>query len=551
MDPSLKDRLRKQFTKGTLFEEKYRIEGHLGTGSFAYVMLARHEAMDRRVALKVLKPDLVGANPELLERFVNEVKIVGKLKHPNTVTVFDYGRTDDGVHYLVMEYVEGVGLDEVLSEQQRLAPARVVNITQQILESLAEAHALGIVHRDLKPSNIMLTYSHDEKEIVKVLDFGVAKLMDRTPNGRKKTSARRSTQFIGTPVYMSPEQVLGQVVVPASDLYSLGLIVYEMLVGESPFENAGVAEIAQAHIQHGPLPLDLLPELSQEFQELIVRATSRSVDDRYPDVGAFARALPLIDSPSVEFSVLLADSEASTPAAHESSEVDFFEQFSGKNYLAPPSEVEDEEDDPMLAPTRPTRSDSLKPAQPERLTEEPEPRRASAAVELDVAAIKREELRQRREAVVAPPSRAPSFALREALWLLAGVVAAFVAFVVASTAWASGHGPDRWLLGLLPVGIALLWSRFAGIRRHLGSRMETVFVPAARHTVWTCLGLIAIVALISPEAAASKMQQAGAWFVADIPPESSLSFIRRGVEALAGGLAALFSAASKIVPWSG
>ena len=555
MDPKLKAQLRKRFAKGTLFEGKFRIEGHLGTGSFAYVMLARHEAMDRRVALKVLKPELVSANPELLKRFVNEVKIVAKLSHPNTVTVFDYGRTEDGIHYLVMEYVEGVSLDAVIEEQGALSPHRAVAVTRQILKSLAEAHTLGIVHRDLKPSNIMLSFTHDEQEIVKVLDFGVAKLVERRSPEKPNQFERRSTQFVGTPVYMSPEQVLGQDVVPASDLYALGLILHEMLTGNAPFEKTSVAHIAQAHIDPDPLPLEGLDTLTNRFQQLILRATSREVADRFQDVGSFARALPDLGESdfSVEFSKLMDDDYAFKEAVGlEGVSENTWDAFSGRNYIeAPKSESIEELPLPLPPKKKP------KPAQPVRLNWQEESgeeqQRPSSSVELNLGQVKRDDLRRKRDqrdrTGGQPVVMVQRYDWRSGAWIVGGLIAAFASFLVASTVWVDGDGPDRWVVGLLPWLAAFVWSKFASVQRHLGGTLDRVVVPFARHMVWTTLSIVVIVCIISPEAGASRMENAGTWFVDDIPDDSPLRALHAVSSLFASALSMLFSVASKVFPW--
>ncbi len=540
MDQTTKLRFQQTFAKGELFEGKFRIEGHLGTGSFAYVMLAKHEAMERRVALKVLKPDLVNANPELLKRFVNEVKIVAKLTHPNTVTVFDYGRTADNVHYLVMEYVEGVTLEDVLAEQGALAPHRAVLVTKQILKSLAEAHSLGIVHRDLKPSNIMLTYSHDEQEIVKVLDFGVAKLVDHQSTHRGKPQ-RRSTQFVGTPVYMSPEQVLGTDVVPASDLYSLGLILYEMLTGSSPFTEPTVALIAQAHVDDEPLPFAHLDRLTARFQTLILRATARQPQNRFTDVGSFARALPTIGATdfSAEFSKLMDDGGL----AEESPAVEDWDAFSGKNYVeAPASEAVF--DEPIA------RSKAPKPAQPVRLNVETEaPRRPLGGVALDLGHVRRDELQRKRDVTVGTPVVVVERDWKSAAWILGGMGACFAAFVLASTVFVDGNGPDRWFVGFLPMGIAALWSRFSGVQRHHGSQLETMVVPFFKHMVLTLGVLLLVVCVAMPESGASRMANAGTWFVDDVSKSSPLRLVHTVTETVASVFAWLFAFSSKVIPW--
>jgi serine/threonine protein kinase len=341
-DSSLKGLL----APGRLFEQKYRIISQLGTGSFAVVVKARHEVMGRDVALKCLKPSVVRASPDVSARFVTEVQIVSRLRHPNTVTIFDFGHTQHELAYMVLEYLDGETLDELIDAQGALSEARALRICRQILKSLDEAHALGIVHRDLKPSNIMLTELHGEPDFVKVLDFGVAKLLNET-NSRDNKDEPRSTQFIGTPIYMSPEQVLGKPVTPASDLYSLGLLLYQMLSGDTPIAHESVAAVVREHLAPGPLPFSALNKLSPQMRRVILKATARAPADRFQTVQEFldadifgAAPLHAADASSEHLRVRRPSAQATSPGlspgsglSEETSEPDI---FSGKNYIEMP-----------------------------------------------------------------------------------------------------------------------------------------------------------------------------------------------------------------------
>jgi eukaryotic-like serine/threonine-protein kinase len=283
------ERLKNILKAGKLFEGKYRIMRPLGAGSFAIVVHARHEVMERDVALKFLKPKVVESNPEVSERFIREVKIASKLKHPNVVTIFDFGTADDDLYYMVQEYVAGTTLDAVLTSQGAFAPERVIHIAAQVLDCLTDAHSLGIIHRDLKPANIMLTSHNGDDDFTKILDFGVAKLLDAEDT--KSGVSRQSTKFIGTPIYMSPEQILGREVQPASDLYSMGLILYEMATGQAPIQADRVAEVVQQHLSDEPLAFPRLHLLPEHLAKVILRATSRQPKDRYRSATAFRLAL--------------------------------------------------------------------------------------------------------------------------------------------------------------------------------------------------------------------------------------------------------------------
>lgn len=548
-ESELKSRVHDALQPGRLFADKYRIEGAIGSGNFAYVLKALHEVMDRDVALKVLKPDLVESRKDIVERFLGEVRIVSKLRHPNTVTVFDFGTTPEGISYMVMEFVDGTPLDQVLAECGALEPRRVVRILKQILKSLDEAHSHGIVHRDLKPSNIMLTELHGEADFVKVLDFGVAKLAEPQAQSRNEFT-RRSTQFVGTPIYMSPEQVLGETIVPASDLYSLGLVAYEMLTGEDPIEAPNVASVAQIHIDDEPIPFAALDRLTTRFQKLILKATARDPGARFQSVTEFARQLPQMDVEySEEFSGLLLDQlDAGTDrdGLDEISE-NTWDFFSGKNYIEPPDESE--ASDERRRRRRPRRDrPRKKPARMERDVVRPQPR---SGLEVDVGRVRRDEIRRQREreAHAAAGRAAASSGAGRSAWYAAGLFALYVSFVVASTVFFSSDGWERWVVGALPAGATLLWTQFSDIRRVHGTFGERWLEPSARRMIYTTLILLAVVAVVLPADAASRLDQNAAWFVDRIPQEHALHIVASATSALGEALAAVFSVASKVIPW--
>jgi serine/threonine-protein kinase len=213
-----------------LIANRFRVEREIGRGGMGTVYRALHLGLERPVAVKVLKPEFA-ADPEVADRFMREARTMARLRHRGAAMIFDAGRLPDGRPYIVMEYVEGATLADTLTKEGRLAPARAVEIACAICDVLAEAHALGIVHRDLKPSNIMLTADGG----VCLLDFGIAKVLANSNDVTRTHATTESGLIIGTPRYMSPEQCLGQPVGPASDLYSVGVLLYEMLAGRPPF----------------------------------------------------------------------------------------------------------------------------------------------------------------------------------------------------------------------------------------------------------------------------------------------------------------------------
>lgn len=278
--------------QGTIFEGKYRIVRELGRGGFGMVYLAYQEQMDRHVAIKVLKSGIGQLHRSAKERFLREVKIISKLRHPNTVTIHDFGETASGVLYMVLEFIEGETVKQVLKREGAQAAQRALALTGQIARSLAEAHRHGVIHRDLKPANIMIMDLETEKDFVKVLDFGIARLL-RTDE-RDLTSVglpEGERELIGTPRYMSPEQVRGESLGPASDIYSVGLILYEMLVGQPAVQGDTTMALISQQISPEPLRLDGLRALPPQLSQIIRRATSKNLSRRFPDAETFGDAV--------------------------------------------------------------------------------------------------------------------------------------------------------------------------------------------------------------------------------------------------------------------
>jgi len=228
---------------------RFRIECEIGRGGMGTVYLATHLGLERPVAIKVLKAEFA-ADPEVAERFMREARTMARLRHARAAMIFDAGSLPDGRPFIVMEHVEGATLADVLTREGQLSPERAVRIACEICDVLAEAHALGIVHRDLKPSNIMLN-----ERGVSVLDFGIAKVLTASADVTKTHATTESGLIIGTPRYMSPEQCMGQAVGPASDLYSVGVLVYEMLSGQPPFTDGLQSAVLVRQATAAPPPL--------------------------------------------------------------------------------------------------------------------------------------------------------------------------------------------------------------------------------------------------------------------------------------------------------
>ena len=264
---------------------RFCIECEIGRGGMGTVYRASHLGLERPVAVKILKPEFA-ANPEVAERFMREACTMAKLRHPRAAMIFDAGRLDDGRPFIVMEYVEGVTLAETLVREHRLTPARAVRIASEICEVLAEAHGLGIVHRDLKPSNIMLT-----ERGVCVLDFGIAKVLSDAADTTRTHATTESGLIIGTPRYMSPEQCMGRGVGARSDLYSVGVLVYEMLAGRPPFtDQMSSAVLVKQATAAPPSLLALCPDVPRSLALAVHTLLAKNPINR-PKRAADARAL--------------------------------------------------------------------------------------------------------------------------------------------------------------------------------------------------------------------------------------------------------------------
>lgn len=235
----------------------------------AEVYLARDLRLDRDVALKLLLPRYAG-DPDFIERFRREAGVAARLSHPNIVHVYDRGEVG-GTYYISMEYVPGRSLDEIIWDEAPLAPERIVFITRQILLALQAAHVRGLIHRDIKPENILV----DAEGHVKVADFGIVRAV-------ASGEATAAGAIIGTALYLSPEQAQGEPVYPASDLYSLGAVMYEMATKRPPFVGANAVMIAMQHVDESPLPpRELVPGLPEELERVILRALAKSLGERY------------------------------------------------------------------------------------------------------------------------------------------------------------------------------------------------------------------------------------------------------------------------------
>ena len=275
---------------GTVISGRFRVEDLIGQGGMGKVYRARHLALERTVVLKMLKPQLL-EDPTLVGRFEREAKAASRLNHPNVIQVLDFGRLEnDGTLYIVMEHVQGKDLRLVLRDDWPLAEERLCNILAQVCSALGEAHVNNVIHRDLKPENVMVEARRDQPDHVKVLDFGIAKILDAEmprltrhgavlvlDSGTQKGLTRHDV-VCGTPQYMAPEQATGTALDERCDLYALGVILYQMSTGHLPFDGANSMEVLTRHVNEAPVPpRQRQPDapISEAMERLILRALQK------------------------------------------------------------------------------------------------------------------------------------------------------------------------------------------------------------------------------------------------------------------------------------
>ncbi len=275
---------------GRVINDRFRIISLIARGGMGKVYRAEQAPLGREVALKVLNPNYSGdSDPEFHKRFFLEASTCSKLTHPNTVTIFDYGRTEDDVYYIAMELLEGRTLHRQLRDDGFMPASRAAHVARQICRSLREAHGLGVIHRDLKPANIFLVAHGDQPEFVKVLDFGLVKDLDETGEDLTQTGL-----FMGSPKYMSPEQIRGERVDARADIYALGVMLYEMICGKVPFDRPNSVNILMAHVHEAPPPLkDTNPDTdaTSSLEAIVMKALAKAPEDRFSTMDEMLVAL--------------------------------------------------------------------------------------------------------------------------------------------------------------------------------------------------------------------------------------------------------------------
>ena len=276
---------------GHTLDGKYRLDSQLGIGGMGTVYRARHLLIDRPVAVKVLNPRFV-EDEAARTRFQREARAAGRLQHTNAVTVTDFGQSQDGYVYIVMELLEGRTLRDILAKEAPLDAARSVSIMLQVAAAVAAAHEAGIIHRDLKPANIFIVQRAEVPSVVKVLDFGIAKLAAESLEEDDIKSLTQVGAMIGTPRYMSPEQCDGAELTPAADVYSLGVILYEMLTGAVPFSGSTPLAIAMKHTSELPRrPREFVASIPPALEEVVLHALEKNPQARPANAEEFRQEL--------------------------------------------------------------------------------------------------------------------------------------------------------------------------------------------------------------------------------------------------------------------
>ncbi|HEX3477971.1 MAG TPA: serine/threonine-protein kinase, partial [Kofleriaceae bacterium] len=268
---------------GEVFVEKYRVDRILGHGGMGVVAMCTHLALNEHVAIKMLRKDVLD-DADAVERFMREAQAAVKLKSEYVARVIDVGRSSANVPYMVMEYLDGEDLGQLLEDRRTLGVPWAVEITMQCCEALAEAHSLSIVHRDVKPTNLFVTWRPDGSAIIKVLDFGISKALSSNSMALTQTQS-----LLGTPAYMSPEQMRSARNVDArTDIWSLGTVLYEMLEGRRPFEAESFSEMCVKVAVDEPGAMTQTPP---GLQQVVLRCLEKSPDQRYPSMADLARDL--------------------------------------------------------------------------------------------------------------------------------------------------------------------------------------------------------------------------------------------------------------------
>lgn len=335
---------------GRTVNDRFTVLSVIARGGMGKVYRAEQAPLGRICALKVLNPKYQGdEDPEFKRRFYLEASTAAKLTHPNTVTIFDYGRDErQDIYYIAMEYVRGRTLFRILREEGPMSEDRVAHVMRQVGRSLREAHSMGVIHRDMKPANVVLVEGSDEKDGVKVLDFGLVK--DVT--GDDPEDLTQQGLFMGSPKYMAPEQILGNTVSAATDIYSLGVVAYELLTGEVPFDKGASVKTLMAHVNELPRPMQRVNPnvyLSAEMTSIVMRCLEKEPRTRFQSMDELLRALTKVEGGGTLTDSLLAGPVV-TPPSVSTDDV----------YAMLPDAEESQ-------PTRPIQRESVQPPMPDSI----------------------------------------------------------------------------------------------------------------------------------------------------------------------------------------
>lgn len=307
---------------GTVLGGTYRLDSIIGTGSVGTVFRAWHLTLEKVIAVKVIYTHL-SANRTAVKRFEREARAASHLNHPNCIEVLDFGLEEDGAHYMVMEFVDGYDLAQLLTDEFPIGQARVVNIMRQVALALDLAHSEGIVHRDLKPENVMVTQSHRvHPDMVTVLDFGIAKLL--VSSKVSKDSFQTLTGMVpGTPHYMSPEQARGEELDGRSDIYAIGVILYELITGQAPFDSPAPMRIIAMHLSQAPRPpRELFSNIFPDLEDLIMECLAKKRDARPADACKLAQRLEEVGQKMRRVPTSRASRAAASPGNHQRPNLD-------------------------------------------------------------------------------------------------------------------------------------------------------------------------------------------------------------------------------------
>jgi serine/threonine-protein kinase len=288
--------LRKQVDEARSLGQ-YQLVRRIGSGAMGEVHLAEHLMLKQPCAIKLIRPELA-ADTAVMRRFEREVRVVSQLKHLNTVQIYDYGYADDGTFYYAMEYLPGLTLQQLVQRYGPIPPARAIYFLRQVCGALGEAHARHLLHRDIKPANVIACERGGVFDVAKLLDFGVASRFGLDTHADTLT---RDGALVGTPAYMSPEQIRGDSALDArSDIYSVGAVGYFLVTGHPPFERSTAVQVLMAHVHDQPAPASSLhPDVPADLEAALMRCLAKAPVDRFPDAESLEQALSRCDAAAV------------------------------------------------------------------------------------------------------------------------------------------------------------------------------------------------------------------------------------------------------------